>query len=69
MQAEHNTYIQYTPVMKFILGGMEKRLFNVKRMSYLGSIDDWIEIEYDKTIEELASALIQALGTDEFYKL
>jgi hypothetical protein len=69
MQAEHNTYTQYTPVMKFILGDMEQRLFNAKRMSYLGSIDDWIEIEYDKTIEELASALIPTLGTDEFYEL
>jgi len=69
MQAEHNTYTQYTPVMKFILRDIEKRLFHAKRMCYLGSIDDWIEIEYDKTIEELTSALIPTLGTDEFYEL
>lgn len=55
--------------MKFILSDMEKRLFRAKRMCYLGSIDDWIDIEYDKTIEELASTFIPTLDTDAFYEL
>ena len=38
-------------------------------MSYLSGVDDWIDIEYDKSIEELANALIPTLGTDEFFEL
>ncbi len=38
-------------------------------MCYLGSIDDWIAIAFDQPIEELARALIPALGSDEFFEL
>jgi hypothetical protein len=69
MEEQHNIYTQYTPIMKFILSDLEKRLFLAKRMCYLGSIDDWIEIEYDKTIEDLATNFIPTLGTDAFYEL
>ncbi len=31
--------------------------------------DHWITIEYNKTIAELAAALIPTLGTDEFFEL
>jgi hypothetical protein len=69
MEEKHDIYTQYTPIMKFILSDLEKRLFLAKRMCYLGSIDDWIEIEYDKTIEDLATNFIPTLGTDAFYEL
>ena len=64
-----NIHTQYTPVMKFILEDKEKREFLVQRMCYLGSIDDWIEIDYGHPIEKLARKLIPALGTDAFYEL
>ena len=38
-------------------------------MCYLGNVDDWIDIEFDKTIEALANQVIPTLGTDEFYEL
>ncbi|MCD4671179.1 MAG: hypothetical protein K8R77_00815 [Anaerolineaceae bacterium] len=69
MEKEHDIYTQYTPVMKFILSDKEKRLFDAERMCYLGSIDDFIGIDYDKTIEELAGALIPKLGTDALFEL
>jgi len=69
IEKEQKVYTQYTPIMKFILSDEEKRLFRAQRMCYLGSIDDWIDIEYNETIDELASTLIPTLGTDEFFEL
>ncbi len=66
---ERKIYTQYTPVMKLILADKEKRLFCAQRMCYLGGIDDWIDLTYDKTIEELSSTLIPSLGTDESFEL
>jgi hypothetical protein len=69
LEEEHDIYAQFTPIMKFIISDEEKRLFRAQRMCYLGSIDDWIDIEYNKSIEELASKLIPTLGTDAFFEL
>lgn len=69
VENERKIYTQYTPVMKFILADKEKRLFCAQRMCYLGGIDDWIYLTYDKTIEELSSTLIPTLGTDEYFEL
>jgi hypothetical protein len=66
---ERKIYTQYTPVMKFILTDKDKRLFCAQRMCYLGGIDDWMDLTYDKTIEELSNTLIPTLGTDEFFEL
>jgi hypothetical protein len=69
MEEKHNIYTQYTPIMKFILSDRKNRLFRAERMCYLGSVDDWIDIEHNKTIEELADALIPTLGTGDFFEL
>jgi hypothetical protein len=69
MEEEHNIYAQYTPVMKFVLSDKANRLFRAERMCYLGSVDDWINIGYNKTIEELANELVPTLGTDAFFEL
>ena len=69
LEKEHNIYTQYTPVLRFTLRDKEKRLFGVERMCYLSDGDDWIDIAYGETIEELADAVIPALGTDKFYEL
>ena len=69
MEKEHNIYAQFTPIMKLIISDEEKRLFRAQRMCYLGSVDDWIDIEYSKSIEELANKLIPTLGTDVFFEL
>ena len=69
LEDEQRLHAQYTPIMKFILNDDDKRLFNAQRMCYLGSVDDWIEIEYNKAIKELVNDLIPKLGTDEFFNL
>ena len=60
---------QFAPVMRFTLIDDQKRRFRAERMCYLGSIDDWIDIGFGKSIEELAASLIPALGSDEFFEL
>lgn len=69
LEKEHNIYTQYTPVTRFTLRDKEKRLFGAEIMCYLSYVDDWIDIEYGKTIEELADVIIPALGTNKFYEL
>jgi len=69
LEEEKKIFTQYSPIMRFILSDTEKRLFRAQRMCYFGSVDDWIDIEYDKYIEELANTLIPTLGTDEFFEL
>lgn len=69
LEEEDQFYTQFTPIMRFILSDIKKRLFRAQRMSFFGDVEDWIDIEYDKTIEELSDKLIPALGTDEFFEL
>ena len=68
-EAEEQIYGQFTPVMRFDLADSQRRYFKAQRMCYRGSIDDWIDIEFDKSIKELARRLIPTLGTDEFFEL
>jgi hypothetical protein len=60
---------QFTPVMRFTLIDDQKRRFKAERMCYLGSINDWINIAFDKSIEQLARSLIPVLGSEEFFEL
>jgi len=60
---------QFAPVLRFALIDDRKRRFKAERMCYLGSIDDWIDVAFDKSIEELARTLIPVLGSDEFFEL
>jgi hypothetical protein len=60
---------QFAPVLRFTLIDDRRRRFQAERMCYLGSIDDWIAVAFDKPIEELARALIPALGSDDFFEL
>jgi hypothetical protein len=59
----------FTPVLRFTLIDDRQRRFQAERMCYLGSIDNWIAIAFDKPIEELARLLIPVLGSDEFFEL
>jgi hypothetical protein len=62
-------HARFTPVLRFILADAERRAFRAERWCYLGSIDDWIYIGQWEPIDQLASELIPALGTDEFFEL
>lgn len=62
-------HAQYRPIMRFLLSDADKHLFNAERFCFLGSIDDWINIEFDEPIQTLAARLIPTLGTDDFFEL
>ena len=68
-EAEKLSRGQFAPVMRFTLIDEQRRRFKAERMCYLGSIDNWIAIGFDKPIDELARSLIPALGSDEFFEL
>ena len=69
LQAERHRYGQFTPVLRFILADPERRTFRAERMCWLGSIDDWIDVEPHGPIEKVVRALIPKLGTDAFFEL
>ncbi len=62
-------YSQFTPILRFILRDEKERIFSVKRMCYLGSIDDWIDIEYAGSLGELSGKIIPLLGTEGYFDL
>ena len=69
MQENERIHGQFTPVMRFILTDSEKRHFKAQRMCYLGRANQWRGVAFDRSLAELASKLIPALGTDEFFEL
>jgi len=68
IQGTLDRHAQFTPIMRFTLVDAEGRAFGAERMCYLGSIDDWIQIDHGQ-IDRLAERLIPTLGTDEFFEL
>ena len=69
MQEEEYRRAQFTPVMQFTLTDDEHRFFVAERMCYRGSVEDWIQIETGKTMDELCAELIHKLGTEGFFDL
>jgi len=60
------SHSQYRVEMRFILADPENHTFRAQRWCYLGSVDDWIDIDYG-AIDRLAKELIPLLGTDELF--
>jgi len=69
VQKQERVHGQFAPVMRFILTDGEKRHFKAQRMCYRGSADHWIDLEFGRSIAELAPILIPTLGTDKFFEL
>ncbi|MEJ2170704.1 MAG: hypothetical protein P8X90_34860 [Desulfobacterales bacterium] len=61
-----DSHSQFRVEMRFILADPENHTFRAQRWCYLGSIDDWIDIDYG-SIEHLAKEWIPLLGTDELF--
>ncbi|MEC4819033.1 MAG: hypothetical protein SAK29_38030 [Scytonema sp. PMC 1069.18] len=61
--------ITYSPMLQFILVDEEKRLFITQRYCFLGSIDDWIYIGTDDTLQNLVERYVQHLGHESYYEL
>ncbi len=62
-------FLTYSPMLQFILIDKEKRLFETQCYSFLGSIDDWMTIDYEGTLPKLVKTYVQHLGKDSFYDL
>ena len=62
-------FLTYSPMLQFILIDKEQRLFEVQRYCFLGSIDDWMTIDYEDKLPTLVKTYVQHLGEDSFYEL
>jgi hypothetical protein len=61
--------LTFSPMLQFVLMDVEKRLFEPQRYSYLGSIDDWINVGDVDSLPELVETFVPYLGEDSFYDL
>ncbi len=69
LREEEANYGQFTPVMRFILTDKVRHYFKAQRISYLGTVDRWIDIGYDESLANLAARLVPNLGSDTFFEL
>ena len=61
--------LTFSPMLQFVLMDEEKRLFERQRYSFLGSIDDWINVGDIDRLPELVETYVQYLSEDSFYDL
>jgi hypothetical protein len=69
LQEQLDKTARFSPIMRFILLDPEDRKFKSERWSYLGDIDDWIDIGESGKLGYLARRLIPKLGTDDFFEM
>ena len=62
-------FLTYSPMLRFVLVDKEQRLFETQRYNFLGSIDDWMTIDFKGTLPKLVKTYVQHLGEDSFYEL
>ncbi len=63
------THSIYAPMLRFTLTDEDKRLYSADRWCFLGSIDKWVLLEYDKPLDKLARKLLKHLGQESFFEL
>jgi hypothetical protein len=54
LQEQLDKMARFSPIMHFILVNPEERIYKTERWSYLGEIDDWIDIGESGSIDNLA---------------
>jgi len=69
LQEQLDKMARFSPILRFILVDPEERKFYAERWSYMGDINDWIDIGESGKLEKLARRLIPKLGTDDFFEL
>ena len=69
LEEEERIYSQFTLILRFILYDEHERHFGVKRMCYLGSVDDWIDIGYGGSLGKVVEKIIPLLGTERYFDL
>jgi hypothetical protein len=62
-------HLDYETVMRFRLLDEDERNFMVERYCFIGGIDDWIELESSKSLEELAEEYVPHIGQESIYDL
>ncbi len=62
-------FLNYDEVFRFVLTNSEKRLFQTQRFCYLGSVDDWIFIGEEESIQKLAHQYLSHINQDTYYEL
>lgn len=58
-----------SPAFRFKLVREEERVFEVQRYCFRGSIDDWISLHHEGTLDELCRVYLVHLGKESFYEL
>jgi hypothetical protein len=61
--------LSYAPKMQFVLEDAQTRTFRVERWCFLGSIDNWIELDRSPDLKALVKQYGRHLGKDSFYEL
>ena len=69
LQEQLDRMARFSPVLRFVLIDLEERKFIAERWSYLGNVEDWIDMGESGELEKLARRLIPKLGTDDFFEL
>ena len=69
VQEQLDKMARFSPILRFILVDPEERRFIAERWSYLGNVEDWIEIGESGKLGNLARRLIPKLRTDDFFEL
>jgi hypothetical protein len=69
LQEQLDKSARFSPILRFILIDPEERKFIAERWSYLGNVDDWIDMGESGKLEKLARRLIPKLGSDDFFEL
>ena len=69
VEAEVSRALTYSAELRFILVDEQEREFLVQRYSYLGSVDDWIDIDGPGELASLAERYAKHLGRDSLLEL
>jgi len=61
--------VQYQHVFQFELVDLKKRRFAASRWCFLGGIENWVHLEYNKPLADLAKKYLKHIGKESFYEL
>ena len=61
--------MRYTSDLRFTLIDKQTRRFQTERYCYLGSIDDWIHIGHEDSLDVLVKTYLPHLGQESFFEL
>jgi hypothetical protein len=64
---KHSGYM--SPAFRFKLVSKKYRIFEAQRYCFRGSIDDWISLHREGTLDELCAYYLKHLGKESFYEL